>query len=65
MTKTINWNRKAVKLLSKFISEERMDNFNWYNDTETEKDYILTWEVDGSKQQFIVDKKTQKVTFVN
>lgn len=65
MARTIDWNKKAVKMLTKFIPEERQENFSWYNDRETETEYILTWDNEGVKQSMIMNKKTQKVVFVN
>jgi hypothetical protein len=66
MARTIDWNKKAVKLLSKFVPAERYDNWSWYNDKETETEYILSWDnEEGIKQSMVVNKKTNKVTFVN
>jgi hypothetical protein len=64
MARTIDWNKKAVKLLSKFVPDYRMDLFNWYTDRETATEYILSWDDNGRKQQFIVNKKTLAVVFV-
>jgi|GraSoiStandDraft_45_1057281.scaffolds.fasta_scaffold00994_9 hypothetical protein len=64
MSRKIDWNKKAVKLLSKFVPEYRMDLFDWYTDRETETEYILSWVDSGRKQQFIVNKETLAVVFV-